>query len=340
MDRYTARMTLRGTTTRERMINETKEKLTNSVADSLSFKKVNLCDQMYTDTVDSSKWVFPAETERNLIIDSNNSHPYIKEIKSLPGETFEVGNYVIWQNAYWLITEADYDSELYVDGKMQQCNWLLTWQREDGQIARYWCVNGNATQYNSGEATDREAKITYVSSQHKLILPYNEDTVVIDSPQRFFLDRNVKNPSTYIVTQNDTSSDNYGQGLVTIMATQNERNDSVDKYIQLPNGEYTWIADYTSEPVASKTVTATISGRNDLPIGTKRVYTATLSDTTLVFTWNIVSDFSDKISITNSGNTAEIVVTDKSLADKSFTLQIVVSGIVVADTLITIEDVW
>ena len=40
MDRYTARMTLWGTTTRERMINETKEKLTNSVADSLSFEKI------------------------------------------------------------------------------------------------------------------------------------------------------------------------------------------------------------------------------------------------------------------------------------------------------------
>jgi len=147
---------------------------------------------------------------------------------------------------WWIIIEADADDELYVDGKMQQCNWELIWQRKDGSFARYWCIDENATQYNSGETSMNNGKATIGSSQHMLTVPCNEDTVIVDTPQRFFLDRNMSNPTAYKVTQNDTVSYNYGKGILKITTTEDEMNPAVDKLITLETGENVWIADYFS----------------------------------------------------------------------------------------------
>jgi hypothetical protein len=86
--------------------------------------------------------------------------------------------------------------------------------------------------------------MTVGTSQHRLVLPYDENTVVIATPQRFYLDRNIENPIPYIVTQNDTTSYAFGfkkKGLVALTVQQHvidEENDRPDlgicDYIDFP----------------------------------------------------------------------------------------------------------
>lgn len=120
---------------------------------------------------------------------------------------------------YLLCTESFNIDDVHWQGRLTLCNWILKWQKKDGTILEYPCHDMNTTQYNSGEQSNKQ--FTIGSSQHMLTMPYDENTVVLKSPQRFFLDRDYENPTTFIVTQNDSTSYNYGKkGLVKVTVTE------------------------------------------------------------------------------------------------------------------------
>lgn len=120
---------------------------------------------------------------------------------------------------YLICTESFNIDDIHWQGKLTLCNWILKWQKKDGTILAYPCHDMNTTQYNSGEQSNKQ--FTIGSSQHMLTMPYDENTVVLKSPQRFFLDRDYDNPTTFIVTQNDSTSYNYGKkGLVKVTVTE------------------------------------------------------------------------------------------------------------------------
>jgi hypothetical protein len=109
---------------------------------------------------------------------------------------------------YLICTESFNINDIHWQGKFTLCNWILKWQNKNGDILEYPCYDTNATQYNSGEQSNRV--FTIGSSQHLVILPYDENTVILKYPQRFFLDRDFEHPTSYMVTQNDSTSYNYG----------------------------------------------------------------------------------------------------------------------------------
>ena len=113
-------------------------------------------------------------------------------------------------------------------GKFTLCNWILKWQKKDGTILEYPCYDMNSTQYNSGEQSNRNFVIG--SSQHMITLPCDENTVELSTPQRFYLDKAKDNPTTFIVTQNDTTSHNYGKkGLVKVTVYEHPNNPETDR---------------------------------------------------------------------------------------------------------------
>ena len=135
--------------------------------------------------------------------------------------------YDINKDEYLICTEAfDIDGMNY-EGKFTLCNWMLKWQKSDGTILEYPSYVINSTQYNSGEQYNRT--FTIESSQYMLTLPCDENTVELCTPQRFYLDKATINPNTYIVTQNDTTSLNYGKkGLVRITVFAHPSNPETD----------------------------------------------------------------------------------------------------------------
>lgn len=246
MSRYEARLNLHGATQRERTASRLRQSITSKVQGSLSYKDVLLND-----------------IETALVIDSNNTYPHIKEIKSLPSEKFEVGDYVYWSNVHWIIIKADRDNEIYVDGAMQECNWMLKFQVDSGEILSYPCIDENSTQYNSGEKDGKT--VTLGAAQHMITLPCNDDTILLRDPLRLILDKHPTTPSVYKVTQNDTTTYNYGgKGLVKVTVTQGELNTKVDRvdlgvcdYFK-PDENIPVDPDSDDEPIVKHIITSTL----------------------------------------------------------------------------------
>ena len=338
MDRYTARINLRGTTQRERMKNRLIANLNNKLPDSLSYKNVLLNGE-----------------ETQLVINSSTK-PYYKEFQSLPGQYITMGDYVEWSNRVWLVSEADSDDEIYIDGKLYECNYQLRWQNNNGEIISKWAYIENASAYNNGEEYNKV--ITLATNQFMVWMPIDNDTVVLRNGKRMFVDNYMKEPSCYEVTRPDNVSMKFGdKGCTYYIFTQTERNEAKDKLVELEDGIKVWIADYKepstptppqpSDSDKSTDLTATISGNKELKVGFNRTYTVEFADektgntvdwNDVEFEWNV--DSALDVSQNAYDNKIELSVSDESLVGLSFILQCLVGDMVVGQIEITIVEGW
>lgn len=196
MDRYTARINLHGTTQRERMVNRTKANLQNKVVDSLSYKTIKLNG-----------------IETQLVI-NEGTQPYYKEFESMPGQEINIGDYIEWANSWWLVTTCDYDDELYRNGKLQQCNYLLKWQNELGEIIERQAVVLSASKYNDGLAESNV--ISLGSDKLSINIPLDAEALKLKKSmaKKFFIDNNKEDPTAYLLANTGNVADTYnGHGI-------------------------------------------------------------------------------------------------------------------------------
>lgn len=228
------------------------------------------------------------------------------------------------KDEYLICTEVfDIDS-IHWQGKFTLCNWMLKWQNKNGEILEYPCHDMNTTQYNSGEQSNRQ--FTIGSSQHMITLPCDENTVILSTPQRFYLDKNVDNPTSYIVTQNDTTSYNYGtKGLVKVTLFEYPNNSATDRpdlgicdYIDMNTNEiccrkaFKTIIDYDTTIIKS-------GGDSQVFIG--RFFDDKENEITdIVPHWTIICDFTDKLQTEVFDNYISIGIDDDSYIDEEFKL--------------------
>ena len=240
--------------------------------------------------------------------------------------------YDIKEDEYLICTEAFNINNIHYQGKFTLCNWILKWQNKDGKILEYPCYDINSTQYNSGEQSNRN--FTIESSQHMITLPCDENTVELSSPQRFYLDKATINPTSYIITQNDTTSYNYGKkGLVKLTVYVHPNISETDR----PD---LGICDYVDFSAGSTNAGTTIkktccrASRADIEYNTNiiksggdsQVFIGKFYDdkgsevADIVPHWTIVCDFSDKLQIKEFDNCLSIGIDDDSYIDEEFKL--------------------
>lgn len=233
--------------------------------------------------------------------------------------------YDVNKDEYLICTEAFDIDEMNYEGKFTLCNWILKWQKKDGTILEYPCYDMNSTQYNSGEQPNRNFIIG--SSQHMLTLPSDENTVELSSPQRFYLDKATINPTTFIVTQNDTTSYNYGKkGLVKVTVYEHPNNPETDRpdlgicdYINIDVDKtkrccrsYTTVINYD---------TTVIKSGGDSQIFTGKFYDDKGNEVEGILPhWTIVCDFSDKLIVKEFDNCLSIGIDDDAYIDEEFKL--------------------
>lgn len=311
MDRYTARINLHGTTQRERMVNRTKANLQNKVVDSLSYKTIKLNG-----------------VETQLII-NEGTQPYYKEFESIPGQEINIGDYIEWANSWWLVTTCDYDDELYRNGKLQQCNYLLKWQNELGEIIERHAVILSASKYNDGLAESNV--ISLGSDKLSINIPLDAEALKLKKSmaKKFFIDNNKEDPTAYLLANTGNVADTYnGHGITHWIVEECAYTASED---DLKYGVCDYVSPTTppeeddKTTILSNNITGTISGNKNLKVGFSRTYTANLvnEDENAVewsdeFKWNIVCDF--EVSLTESGNQVELLVDDEDLVDEMFKL--------------------
>ena len=198
MDRYEARMNLHGTTQRERVKNRLINHLNDRTKHSLSYKNILLNGK-----------------ETQLTINSG-TQTYYKEFQSLPSQEINVGDYIEWANSFWIVTTCDSDDEIYKDGKLEQCNYLLKWQNELGEIIERWSIIKSASKYNDG--TDANAVLSLGSDQLSIIIPIDEESIKLKKSmgKKFFIDGNKEDPTAYELTGTGNVPDTYnGHGITS-----------------------------------------------------------------------------------------------------------------------------
>uniref|UniRef100_UPI004056AFCD hypothetical protein n=1 Tax=Agathobacter sp. TaxID=2021311 RepID=UPI004056AFCD len=268
----------------------------------------------------------------------------------------ECGDYLEYDNMIWLCLNSYSFHNLYCHATFMSCDWQIYWINENGELKSQYVIDQNNTQYNSGESGNNT--MTLGAAQHMLKMPYNEDTIMLDSPQRFAIDKNTKKPTCYKVTQNGNTSYNYGKGLCCLTVAETQLNLEKDKLITLENGKQVWICDYIrpkadipstlpSNPTSPNETTipkATITGKDVLKIGHSRTYTVEFTDksgnvldwNTIGFVWNVASDV--EIGQAVVGNTIELFVNDETLVEESFVLSVIMGNTIVAEMEVKIEE--
>lgn len=316
----------------------------------------NILADGFTDDVSCAKHIFFWIAGENP---QKGNHIYIKfydrkyssangNMKSFlthNNDKIEVGDYIYdeEENTYWICTESFHVDNIHYEGKFTQCNWYLRWQRPDGTILEYPCLDLNSTQYNSGESGNSTLKLG--SAQHMEKVQANSDTISLASPQRFYVSRD--NSIPYVITQNDTTASNYGKGICNITVTQDVRREDKDRpdlgicdYID-PSSP---IPPTPSEPNETTDLRCVISGNTNLKNGYSRSYTVTFTDTDgnsidwkeVNYQWNVAAEF--EVEQTIVYNKITIKVKNEDLIGSSFLLGVSIGNTPISDIKVNIIE--
>lgn len=264
----------------------------------------------------------------------------------------ECGDYLEYDGMVWLCLNSYVFHQLYCRATFMSCDWQVFWVNDDGEIKSQYVVDQNSTQYNSGETST--PVMTLGTAQHMLRMQCNPDTVLLDSPIRFAIDKNLKKPTCYKITQNDNSSYNYGKGLCCITVMEAAFNADTDKLITLPDKRSVWICDYVKQTDPSETfptadIKATISGNRELKVGFYRTYKVAFSDLEgkeipwedVSFRWDVQSTFDPSfLKQEVSGNAIKISARDECLIGSSFLLLVYVGNNVMSRAEISLAGRW
>ena len=146
-------------------------------------------------------------------------------------EPVYLGDVLKWNddNGYWMCVGVHNLHGINWEGTLQFCNFRLKFKSpKTGEIREYPVAMYNATQYGSGE--ERREMITIGSSAHIIYLSCDEHTVLLDNGCRFLIDRNLKFPSAFKLTQMDTSSYATGEkgGYLRMYVLEDQFNPKTD----------------------------------------------------------------------------------------------------------------
>lgn len=325
LDRFNKKMRLSGGSLRNENIKNSQMLLEETFSDDASFALGIYMWELGLKSYDDRESIGIRLYKRSF----SNANGVSVKFQTLINTPIIVGDIIYDSIAdeYLICTESFNIDGVHWQGKFSLCNWILKWQNKHGDILEYPCHDINSTQYNSGEQANRQ--FTIGSSQHMLTLPCDENTVILSSPQRFYLDKNMENPTSFIVTQNDTTSYNYGKkGLVKVTVYESTNNSATDRpdlgicdYIDKESIKTNNASsNYVSKSIISYDTTIIKSG------GDSQVFTGKFFDenkkeiTDIIPKWNIICDFKDILEIKQSGNQISIGIDNDDYIDEEFKL--------------------
>ena len=264
----------------------------------------------------------------------DNVHHKITVETILDEDFIECGDYLEYDGMVWLCLNSYSFHKLYCRATFMSCDWKIYWINANGELKSQYVIDQNSTQYNSGESGN--STMTLGTAQHMLKMQCNDDTILLDSPQKFAIDKNIKKPTCYKVTQNDNTSYNYGKGLCCITVSETQLNQETDKLITLEDGTQVWVCDYietstptptppTSNPNETAVLNANISfkGTQELKIGGNyKTLTGSFVDndsntTSDIGVWDVITidELKPYVDYTYTDNILKIKILENDFAD-------------------------
>lgn len=118
----------------------------------------------------------------------NSDNLETKTVLSLPGEDIPHGGLIEWAQSRWLVTQRDYNNEVYTKAIVRQCNYLLKWVDASGVIQQRWCIVEDGTKYLTGEWGDNEFVLQRGDSRIALTITKDAATLALTRQNRFIID--------------------------------------------------------------------------------------------------------------------------------------------------------
>lgn len=328
LDRFNRKMKLNGGSLRDENIYNSKALLKETFADDASFTLNVYLWELGIKSYDSKESIDIRLYGRRY----SSAKGVTMKFQTLIDTPLIVGDIIFNSNTkeYYLCTESFNIDNIHWQGRVTLCNWILKWQNENGDILEYPCHDVNSTQYNSGEQSNKH--FTIGSSQHMITLPCDENTLKLNTPMRFFLDKNTVNPTCFKVTQNDSTSSNIGEkGLTVItllecaMNVEKDRPDlGICDYIDI-NQVINSSGNNAENNFVSKSViyydTTTILSGGDTQTFIGKFYDSDGSEITdAVPIWEIVCDFKQYLEVYQFDNQIRIGINNDNFVDEEFRL--------------------
>ncbi len=264
----------------------------------------------------------------------------------VPIGTLHSGNYIFFEDEYWLIDGRPGNNGEYEKAVLKECQYKIKWQKDDGTIIERWANFTSASKYDIGESGN--STIILSSNNFTILIPHDADGLTIDG-KRIFVDTSEIPKKVFKITRNDDVLFLHGNhgGTLSLIADKTEFNPNKD------NQELR-ICDYIDpssplpptppEPDETTDLRCVISGNTNLKNGYRRSYTVIFSDKdgnvidwqNINFKWNIANNSG---LITNAyENKIDILFDNEDLIGSSFLLQVIVAGEVLAESKITIIE--
>lgn len=266
----------------------------------------------------------------------------------VPIGTLHSGNYIFFEDEYWLIDGRPGNNGEYEKAVLKECQYKIKWQKDDGTIIERWANFTSASKYDIGESGN--STIILSSNNFTILIPHDADGLTIDG-KRIFVDTSEIPKKVFKITRNDDVLFLHGNhgGTLSLIADKTEFNPNKD------NQELR-ICDYIDpssplpptppEPDETTDLRCMISGNTNLKNGYRRTYTVTFSDKDgnavdwqeVNYRWNVISDFDVARNIHE--NKIDLFVDDEDLvySESSFLVQIIITDIIIAETKIRIIE--
>ena len=301
-----SRMKLDGNSIRQSKINDAKRLMEHQLETDPSYNEYFV---IWEHDVEADDFVEQPIKLYNRKYSSANG--YTVQFETLIDRTIPIGTvlYDTDEQIYYLCTESFDKNKILNNGKLTRCNNFLKWQDDSGKVFEYPVFDINSTQYNSGVQGDKV--MTLGSTQHMLTITADKNTIALDHDKRFFSDRNVKHPTVFKLTQNDTTALNYDKGLLHLTITEDEYNPKTDS---IEN----WLCDYI-KPNSTTPIKITYTGDPMIRVGSSaKTFTANTNETV---TWSVDNDFDGNISLIPNSNVCKVkCIFNENIVNQTFTL--------------------
>jgi hypothetical protein len=158
------------------------------------------------------------------IVDENaiEKQPNKKRMLSLPDETFNIGDIVIWNSENWLVTNIDADKNLYTKGTIEKCNNTLKFYNKTGLLwveADTPCII--TTPFKTGLGILEDKFVSSAKEEYEVQIPASINTNIIDIGHRFIV-----NNKAFLC---EGAQNIVPIGLKTLKLTKDEFNPDDDK---------------------------------------------------------------------------------------------------------------
>lgn len=253
-----------------------------------------------------------------------------------PIGTLHAGQYIYFENRYWLIDGYPGNNSIYEKAHMSLCQYKLKWQRSNGTVIERWANFTSASKYDSGKFSNQY--IIIPSNNFTILIPEDDDGYTLDN-KRVFIDGNMHNPTkVFSISRSDDVLYLYGEnhgGILSFISSRNQFNATTDNQELL-------ICDYISTPIPSEPteeIKVSLLGRDILRCGMQRTWTLSVKDSNdkdienYDFTCT-VSNSRVKVEIDNLS--IKLFTDDADLIGEDFTIQIIHNDEIVVSSVITI----